>query len=169
MKQFDNVRAHKPEGIEDRRAYIVGGGIAGLASAVFLIDDCYVPGGNVTIYDQLPVLGGSMDGVKVGEGQYRCRGERELEPYMECLWYLCNKVPSLYTPGRTITEETVDVNKSDRIDSKARVIVNQGQIWDGISRFKMSPKLSKKMAQMIAMPEEQMNGMTIEEFFGEEF
>jgi myosin-crossreactive antigen len=66
MKQFDNVRAHKPEGIEDRRAYIVGGGIAGLASAVFLIDDCYVPAQNITIYDELPVFGGSMDGVKVG-------------------------------------------------------------------------------------------------------
>ena len=43
MKQFDNIRAHKPEGIENRKAYIIGGGIAGLASAVFLIDDCYVP------------------------------------------------------------------------------------------------------------------------------
>ena len=83
MKQFDNIRAHKPEGIEERKAYIVGGGVAGLATAVFLIDDCYVPGENVTIYDQLPVMGGSMDGAKVGEGQYTCRGERELEPYME--------------------------------------------------------------------------------------
>lgn len=54
MKQFDNIRAHKPEGIENRKAYIVGGGVAGLATAVFLIDDCYVPGENVTIYDQLP-------------------------------------------------------------------------------------------------------------------
>ena len=79
MKQFDNIRAHKPEGIEDSKAYIVGGGVAGLASAVFLIDDCYVPGENVTIYDQLPIMGGSMDGAKVGEDKYTCRGERELE------------------------------------------------------------------------------------------
>jgi oleate hydratase len=169
MKQFDNVRAHKPEGIEDRRAYIVGGGIAGLASAVFLIDDCYVPAQNITIYDELPVFGGSMDGVKVGSGQYRCRGERELEPYMECLWYLCNKIPSIYTEGRTVTEETVDVNKADRIDSKARVLVHQGEIWDGITKFKMSPKLSQKMRDMLVMPEEKMNGMSIEEFFGDTF
>lgn len=169
MKQFDNIRAHKPEGIEDRKAYIVGGGIAGLAAAVFLIDDCYVPGENVTVYDQLPVMGGSMDGVKIGEGKYLCRGERELEPYMECLWYLCNKIPSLYTEGRTVTEETVDVNKADRIDSKARIIYKQGQVWEGINRFKMSPKLTKKMMDMIAMPEEEMNGMTIEEYFGDTF
>ncbi len=77
MKQFDNIRAHKPDNIENKKAYIVGGGIAGLASAVFLIDDCYVPGENVTIYEQLPLISGSMDGVKIGEGKYLCRGERE--------------------------------------------------------------------------------------------
>jgi oleate hydratase len=169
MKQFDNIRAHKPEGIENRKAYIIGGGIAGLASAVFLIDDCYVPGENVTIIDQLPVFGGSMDGAKIGEGKYLSRGERELEPYMECLWYLGNKIPSLYTEGRTITEETVDVNKSDRIYAKARILNNRGQVWDGINKFKMSPKLTKKMMQLLTMPEEEINGISIEEFFGDTF
>lgn len=169
MKQYDNVRAREPEGIGNREAYIIGGGIAGLASAVFLIDDCYVPAENITIYDELSVFGGSMDGVKIGPGQYRCRGERELEPYMECLWYLCNKIPSIYTEGRTITEETVDVNKADRVDSKARVLARQGEIWDGITKFKMSPKLSQKTRDMLVMPEEKMNGMSIEEFFGDTF
>lgn len=32
-------RPEKPEGIEKRKAHIVGGGIAGLAAATFLIDD----------------------------------------------------------------------------------------------------------------------------------
>lgn len=169
MKQFDNVRAHKPEGIENRKAHIIGGGVAGLASAVFLIDDCYVPGENVTIYDQLPVMGGSMDGAKIGEGKYICRGERELEPYMECFWYLGNKIPSLYTPGRTITEETVDANKEDRIYAHARILHQQGKVWEEVHDFRMSKKLAARMQQMIAMPEEQMDGMTIEEFFGDTF
>lgn len=169
MKQFDNVRAHKPEGIEDRKAYIIGGGVAGLAAAVFLIDDCYVPGKNVTIYDQLKVMGGSMDATKLEDGKYTCRGERELEPYMECFWYLGNKIPSLYTPGRTITEETVDVNKADRVYAKARIIHKQGKVWDGITKFKMSKELSQKMMEMMATPEEQLNGLTIREFFGDTF
>ena len=169
MKQFDNIRAHKPEGIEDRQAYIVGGGVAGLAAAVFLIDDCYVPGGNVTIYDQLPIMGGSMDAAKIGDGQYTCRGERELEPYMECFWYLGNKIPSLYTPGRTITEETVDVNKADRVYAHSRILHDQGEVWQGIHDFSMSEKLAQKLMAMMAMPEEQMNGLTIEEYFGDTF
>ena len=88
---------------------------------------------------------------------------------MECLWYLCNKIPSLYTPDRTIMEETVDVNKADRIDAKARVIWKQGKVWNGIHNFKMSPKLSAKMGEMLATPEEKLNDMTIEEFFGDTF
>ena len=169
MKQFDNIRAHKPKGIENRKAYIVGGGVAGLASAVFLIDDCYVPGKNITIFDQLPIMGGSMDAAKLSAGQYTCRGERELEPYMECFWYLGNKIPSLYTPGRTITEETVDVNKADRIYAHSRILHNQGEVWEGISNYKMSPALSKKLMEMISMPEEEMDGLTIEEYFGSTF
>ena len=169
MKQFDNIRAHKPEGIEDRKAYIVGGGVAGLAAAVFLIDDCYVPGENVTIYDQLPIMGGSMDAAKIGDGKYTCRGERELEPYMECFWYLGNKIPSLYTPGRTITEESVDVNKADRVYAHSRILHNQGEVWKGIHDFSMSEKLAKKLMEMMAIPEEQMNGLTIEEYFDDTF
>ena len=53
MKQSDNVRAHKPEGLETKKAHIVGGGIAGLAAAVLLIDDGYMDGKNVTIYEKL--------------------------------------------------------------------------------------------------------------------
>lgn len=87
-----------------------------------------------------------MDGAKIGDGKYTCRGERELEPYMECFWYLGNKIPSLYTPGRTITEETVDVNKADRIYAHARILHNQGEVWQGIHDFitsRFMPRNSK--------------------------
>ena len=166
MKQFDNVRAHKPENIENKKGYIVGGGIAGLASAVFLIDDGYMKGENITIFEKLKDVGGSMDATKNNQG-YVCRGERELEPYMECLWYLCNKIPSIDTPGRTIMEETVDVNKDHKIYSNARVLYNQGQIYEKISDFGMSKELTEKMLEMMKAPEETIEDVTIDEFFGD--
>lgn len=166
MKQFDNVRAHKPEGIETKKAHIVGGGIAGLAAAVFLIDDGYMDGKNVTIYEKMSDVGGSMDFGKK-DRKYTCRGERELEPYMECLWYLCNKIPSIDTPGRTIMEETVDANKEHKIYSNARILYKQGQVYDQISNFTVSPKLAAKMVEMMNTPEEEIEDVTIEEFFGD--
>ena len=77
-------RPNKPQGIEQRKAHIVGGGIAGLAAAVFLIDDAGMPGKNITIYEKRRDMGGCC-GVIGTEGAYICPGERELEP----TWNVC--------------------------------------------------------------------------------
>jgi oleate hydratase len=45
---------------------------------------------HVTIYDSLPLMGGSMDAAGNAKIGYTSRGERELEAYMECL---CTSVP----------------------------------------------------------------------------
>lgn len=42
----------RPAKIQEKKAFIVGGGIAGLAAAVFLIDDAKMPGQNITIIDK---------------------------------------------------------------------------------------------------------------------
>ena len=165
MRNFDRIRAHKPKGIENRKGHIVGGGIAGLAAAVFLIDDGFMPGNNITIYEQLPDVGGSMDGA-MNERGYTSRGERELEPNMECLWYLCSKIPSLTEPGRTVLEETVEANREYKIYSKRRVLYQQGKNYERIADFRMSPALSAKMIQMMTVPEEEIEDVSIDEFFG---
>ena len=76
-------KAPAPEGIEERNAHIIGGGMAGLAAAVFLIDDAGMPGKNITLYEKRNSLGGCCDAYS-GEAGYICPGERELEPFMEC-------------------------------------------------------------------------------------
>ncbi len=52
--------APKPEGIERRKAYIVGGGIAGLAAAAFLVDDAGMPGVNISILEKHSDVGGAV-------------------------------------------------------------------------------------------------------------
>ncbi len=122
----------KPEGIENRKAYIVGG-IAGLAAAAFLVDDAGMPGKNITIYEKRQDVGGCC-GIIGNEGAYVCPGE--LEPHMECLWDLCSKIPSLDDPTRTVLDETVDVNRELPIHSECRAIQNCDHIWEGILHTK---------------------------------
>ena len=110
MRNYDRVHPRKPEGIEERKAYIVGVGIAGLSAAAFLVRDAQMPGKNITVYDQLPVFGGSMDAAGSAANGYVSRGVRELEPYMECLWDLFGSIPSLYEEGRTVQDETRECN-----------------------------------------------------------
>ncbi|MGZ3311002.1 MAG: oleate hydratase, partial [Xanthobacteraceae bacterium] len=130
MLFYDRVNATIPEGIEDKTAHIIGGGIAGLAAAAFLATDAHMPAGNITVYEDLPVLGGAMDGAGDPSTGYVCRGERELEAHMECLWYLYSKVPSLKRPGRTVLDETREVNCREPISSHWRLIEKQGQKVD---------------------------------------
>lgn len=157
--------APKPEGIENRKAYIVGGGIAGLSTAAFLVDDAGMPGDNITILEKLCDVGGSMDGTK-NEFGYLCRGERELEPYMECLWYLCSKVPSLENPSRTVLDDIVDFNKDEPIHSECRALVKQGHIFSSIHDSELPEKVQIDIQRLLATPEEDLEDMTIEDYFG---
>ena len=168
MKIYDSFyHAPKPEGIELRKAYIVGGGIAGLSAAAFLIDDAGMPGQNITIYEKRRDTGGCC-GVVGTQGAYVCPGEREMMTDMECLWYLCSKIPSLDTPGRTVLDETVDSNLDNPIHSECRCIKDRGHIWEGIHDFRLDPDTTKKLAEFMMEPEENLEDVTIEEYFGKD-
>lgn len=164
MRNYDRVHPRKPEGIEKKKAYIVGGGIAGLSAAAFLVRDAQMPGENITVYDQLPVFGGSMDACSTGSGGYVSRGERELEPYMECLWDLFGSIPSIYEEGRTVLDETRECNKNWEIDSKHR-LWEQGFRPHDESTMGVTPEIQEQMIKMMLTPEEQLEDVTIEQWF----
>jgi hypothetical protein len=60
------------------KAHMVGGGIGSLAAAAFMIRDGGVRGRNITIYEAMPVLGGSLDGGGSAAEGYTLRGGRML-------------------------------------------------------------------------------------------
>ena len=57
------VNASKPKDVDQKSAYIVGSGLAALASAVFLIRDGHMKGERIHIFEELGLPGGSMDGI----------------------------------------------------------------------------------------------------------
>lgn len=168
MRNYDRVHPRKPDGIENRKAYIVGGGIAGLSAAAFLVRDAQMPGENITVYDQLPVFGGSMDGCGNAETGYICRGERELEPYMECLWDLFSTIPSIYEEGRTVLDETRECNQQLEINAKHRLYAKNMVPFDE-STMNLTPKCQEQLMKMLMTPEEQLENMTIKEWFDSAF
>ena len=168
MRNYDRINAVPPAGIGERRAHIIGGGIAGLAAAAFLVDDAGMPAGNVTIYESLPLMGGSMDAAGDAALGYTCRGERELEAWMECLWYLCGKVPSLTAPGLTILDETHQANDRDPIRSRYRLMEKQGALYD-YSGPLMSHHDARKMNELLLTPEAEIEMKTAADWFSPEF
>lgn len=51
------ARPEKPEGIDDKHAYIVGSGLASLAAACFLIRDAQMPGSHIHILEAMDIAG----------------------------------------------------------------------------------------------------------------
>ncbi|RRS05397.1 oleate hydratase [Aquabacterium soli] len=105
------------------KAYFVGGGIGSLAGAAFMVRDAGVPGSDITIYEQLPLLGGSLDAVAKTDGGYSLRGGRMLTTdHYECLWDLLKTIPSIEHAGQTVYDETVQFNEKNVAHSRARLV-----------------------------------------------
>jgi oleate hydratase len=169
MKVYDLFyKAKAPKGIKKKKAYIVGGGLAGLAAAAFLADDIHMPAKNITIYEKMNDVGGSMDGTGNAMRGYLCRGERELEPFMECLWYLCSKAPSLRHKGRTVLDDVVDFNKDEPIHSEYRIIEKCGKVAD-YHNFKLDAECSTLATMLLYAPEETLEGLAIQDYFPPRF
>ena len=85
-----------------RKAYIVGGGLAGLAAAAYLVRDCHFPGKQIVIFESEDRLGGSNDGKGSPAKGYACRGLRlaDRENY-ENFWELFHTIPSLKRRGKS--------------------------------------------------------------------
>ena len=80
------VHPRKPENVDQKSAYIIGAGLAGLATAVFLIRDGQMSGDRIHILEELPLSGGSLDGSFIPHDGFVVRGGREMENHFECLW-----------------------------------------------------------------------------------
>lgn len=103
--------------------YLVGGGIASLAAAAFLIRDADVPGCLITIFEALDKPGGSLDGAGSPQEGYVVRGGRMLESKYLCTYDLFDSIPTL--DGRSsVTKEIFDWNETIRTCSKARLVRN---------------------------------------------
>jgi oleate hydratase len=105
------------------KAYLVGGGIGSLAAAAFMIRDGGVPGGNISILETLPVMGGSLDGAGDFVRGYSLRGGRMLTyDNYECTWDLFKTVPSLGNASKTVFDETREFNERYKANSMARLV-----------------------------------------------
>lgn len=105
------------------KAYFVGGGIASLAAAAFLIRDGGMIGGRISILEAGSVMGGSLDGAGDADRGYSMRGGRMLTTdNYECTWDLFKSIPSLAQPRRTVFEETLDFNEKHVSHAMARLV-----------------------------------------------
>ena len=159
----------KPEGIEKKKAYIIGTGLAGLSAACFLIRDAQIPGDKITLFEHLPIAGGSCDGIFDKDKGYIMRGGREMDNHFECMWDLFRSIPSIDNPGETIFSEYYKLNKEDPNYSLCRVTEKQGQDAHTDKKYGMNPKATEELLHLFMATDEELADKTIDDVFDEEF
>jgi oleate hydratase len=154
---------------KNRKAYLVGGGIGSLAAAAFMIRDGGMAAGNITLYEALPVLGGSLDGAGNPEDGYSLRGGRMLTTdNFECTWGLFKSIPSLTQPHMTVYDETIEFNTRFKTHSKARLVDKNRAIVD-VTSMGFSMKDRMELLKLAEASEEELGTSRITDWLSPEF
>jgi len=155
-----NTPAHGP------RAFLVGGGIAGLAAAVYLLRDGQFPGASVRILEE-EALGGSLDASGSADQGFSMRGSRMYGAAYELMYELLSHIPSLDNPDKSVTQDTLDFWVEAPWNDKAR-LVEQGRIVDAAS-FGLANKDRVDLIGFMLRGEEALGARRINECFEETF
>lgn len=162
------ARPEKPEGIEEKSAYIVGSGLASLSAACFLVRDAQMPGSHIHILEARDIAGGACDGIYDPTRGYIMRGGREMENHFECLWDLFRSIPSLDNPDVSVLDEFYWLNKHDPNYSLCRATENRGQDAHTDGKFGLSQKGCMEILKLFFTPDEDLYDKSIEDVFDDE-
>jgi oleate hydratase len=151
------------------KAYFIGGGVGSLAGAAFMVRDGGVAGGNITIYEGLPLLGGSLDGARLPDGSYSLRGGRMLTTdHYECTWDLLSSIPSLEHSGQTVRDETIAFNLENRAHSRAR-LVDRNRFKVDVSTMGLTMRDRMELIRLTETSEEQLGNSRITDWLSPPF
>ena len=162
------ARPKKPEGVDQKSAYIVGSGLAALTAACYLVRDGQMKGEHVHILEKGNLPGGACDGYKFENLGYVMRGGREMDNHFEVMWDLFRSIPSIETEGVSVLDEYYWLNKEDPNYSLCRATVNRGQDAHTDGKFDISDKGAMEIMKLFFTPNEDLQDKKITDFFDDE-
>ena len=163
------ARPRKPKGVEEKQAWLVGGGLASLAAAAFLVRDAQMDGSRIHILEEAELPGGACDGLLRPDIGFVIRGGREMENHYECLWDLFRSVPSLEVPDASVLDEFYWLNHDDPNYSMNRAILERGKSADTKNRFDLSDDAAMELMKLFFTPDEALYNKTIDDVLSDEF
>ena len=162
------ARPQKPQGVDEKAAYLIGSGLAALAAACYLIRDGQMAGERIHILEKDPIPGGACDGYQYTDIGYVMRGGREMDNHFECMWDLFRSIPSIETEGVSVLDEYYWLNKADPNYSLCRATEKQGQDAHTDKKFGLSDKAAMEIMKLFFTPDEELYNKRIDEIFDHE-
>lgn len=145
-----------------RHCHIVGGGIAGLAAAVYLIRDAGMAAGHIHVLEAARP-GGSLDGSGSAAQGYVMRGSRMFGPAYVLTYDLLDGIPSLDDPAKSIAQDLFEFWQAMPWYDKAR-LVEGGQVAD-LSSWGLRNRDRADLVKLMLQPEEGLDGRRIDACF----
>ena len=162
------ARPQKPQGVDEKSAYLIGSGLAALAAACYLVRDGQMAGERIHILEKDPIPGGACDGYQYTDIGYVMRGGREMDNHFECMWDLFRSIPSIETEGVSVLDEYYWLNKADPNYSLCRATEKQGQDAHTDKKFGLSDKGAMEIMKLFFTPDEELYNKRIDEIFDHE-
>ena len=168
LQALDNDMTNKKiNNLEDTHIYLIGSGIAGLASAFYLEKDAVIPGKNIHILEKDLIAGGATDGAGDADKGYVVRGGRMHEMHYECYWELLSHIPSLEDSGVSVRDESYEFNQRFVSNGQARLL-KDGKKMD-VSSYGLSLGQQKDFVKLTYMSEKSLGNKRIEDWFDQDF
>ncbi|RLA70304.1 MAG: oleate hydratase [Epsilonproteobacteria bacterium] len=152
---------------KNSKVYLIGSGIASLASAVYLEKDTAVSAENIIILEKDHILGGALDGTGDPDKGFVVRGGRMHEMHYECYWELLSHIPSLEDPNVSVRDESYEFNKRFISKGQARLLKNGEKI--DVSSYGLSFSQQADFLKLTFVSEDSLGNDRIEDWFDEEF
>ena len=162
------ARPIKPEGVDNKSAYLIGSGLASLVAAFYLVRDAQMKGENIHILEKDSIPGGACDGFDYKGIGYVMRGGREIDNHYEILWDVFRSVPSIEIEGASVLDEFYWLDKKDPNYSLRRATVNRGEDAKMENKFGLSDKASLQIMRLFFTSDEDLYDKPITDYFDDE-
>lgn len=161
------MKTEKIQNLKDSKVYLIGSGISGLASAVYLLKDAGVLGENIHILEKDLIAGGATDGAGNPDEGYVVRGGRMHEMHYECYWELLSHIPSLEDPNVSVRDESYEFNQRFVSNGQARLL-KDGKKLD-VSSYGLSFEQQMDFIKLTYVTEKSLGNKRIEDWFEQAF
>ncbi|HEY8272725.1 MAG TPA: oleate hydratase [Pseudobdellovibrionaceae bacterium] len=159
----------------ERKAYLVGSGIASLASAAYLLREGRFLGQDIIIFDEDMDVGGSLDGRGSSEKGYVLRGGRMLSFSTQCTYDLLSFIPSIKNPKKSVLDEIREFNEklksnfsvNSRGHSQCRLVKNGQKLNPNILGFSYKDRFD--LLEIMMKSEDSLGSRRIEDCFEKSF
>lgn len=159
--------------------WLVGGGIASLAAAIYLIDDAHLPGDHIHILEASARPGGSIAALSSPKWQtgYRVSAIRKLSLTYRCMYGMLDKVPS-DVEGQTLASKLNRFNQArKKLGASGTRLVKQVIDSEGneipeavdVGTMGLSVKDQCDLMRLVLEKEEEFEGKEIQAVFSPDF